>query len=174
MSRYTRLPRARVKKRDEFISFIDHASYFFSQYKAASLGVLAVVFLVILGSIWMNSQAEKKRSFLAQSLYEAVNAADPVASLSDLKSKTDSSLAWQVDANILEKQKEKKDAAYLDTIQKLSGVPDTLSPLLIFSQAQAYWQQNKKDEALKILDSYQSEFFAEDIRRLKDDIAASK
>ncbi len=173
MSRYTHLPRTKTKQKNEFISFFDRVFHVLSSNKR--VGTIAIIIFVLLlaGSAILKKRAEKNRQASAVNLYSAVKAVDPIEALTAL-STAGGDLAWLSQTDLVKKQKEKQEekqeGTFLDTLLKIQNEPAVLSPLKLYSQAQVLWQQGKADQALKLVDGIRADFFSDRLSFLKAEL----
>lgn len=172
MSKYTNLPKAKVKQKDELFSRMDFFVFQVAKYKNPLLALtgLIVVSLMIFGIY--GAMAEKGKKKMAESAYLAKKQDDPIAALGKLLDKAGPQ-TWLLQLDVIEKKRAKNDDTHVDALIQLDDWPESLEPFAVYSRAQAYWQKGQDQEALKLIDTYKGDSFLENIKLLKAEILST-
>src|SRR3990167_9012736 len=156
MAQYKRLPRKNVKtKRDEFVSFIDHALHYFEKYRGAIIGGVLVV-LLTLASLWGVKQYQQSSlQDFSEKFYHLKNNKEPRGNFEEiLKEYSLKSEQNQLHIALLQDKisAAKWDEAFNEIDAALGSVSSDFKGLLLLSKISILWQKNQLDEALATID----------------------
>lgn len=174
MSKYTRLPRIKQKKTDEFVSLVDHAVKFVVRNKKSA--VLIALFVVGMSLVYF--YAGKKRESHLASLNEKIYLANQSENREEsLKKLIREEEEWLVGWSLFQEylKEGKKTEAYAQLKLMENKIPSYLKPLIVWNKASLLWEEGKGAEALADLEKTggASSLFKDDLLFLKGEVLVS-